>query len=225
MRWAMAVGALATAALVLFGVLTTPHFFEGDRRWVGVAAAIGTVLTYGAGAWFAVPALRRGPGDILSVAGPTGLAAGAVYAVEILAEYAVRPADNTAWGLVEFGLVFALMALAGAILAWRTGRLRPALAGGLCTALIGPLIWYAVVLATFYVFRGTAAQEAVFRAEGDYEDFARSGMSDFNVFAMQDFLGAGFYHLLLSPVFGLMLGALGAAPALLLRRWRAGAAS
>jgi hypothetical protein len=224
MRWAMAAGAFATAGLVLFGAFTTPHFFEGDRRWIGVAAAVGVVLAYGAAGWFAIPALRRGESGVLRVAGVTGLAAGAVYAAEVIAEYAIRPADNTPWGLVEFGLVFALMALAGGILAWRTGRLRPALAGGLWTAFIGPLIWYAVVLTVFYLFRGTAAQEAVLRAEGDYEDFARSGLRDFNVFIMQDFLGAGFYHLLLSPVFGLVMGAVGAAPVLLLRRGRAGAA-
>ncbi len=220
MRWAMVIGALATVALVLFGIATTPHFFTGHQPWLGLFAACGIVAAYGAAGYLAIPALLRGPSGILRVAGPLGLAAGAVYAVEIIGEYAVQPADNTPWGLVEFGAVFILMALAGGVLAWRTGRLRPALAGGLWTALIAPLIWYAVVLATFYLFRGTPAQEAVLRAEGDYEDFARSGMSDFNVFAMQDFLGAGFYHLLLSPVFGLVLGGLGAAPALLLRRLR-----
>jgi hypothetical protein len=222
MRWALVILAFATAGLVLFGVATIPHFFDGERRWIGVVAAVGIVLAYGAAAWLAIPGLRRGPSGILRVAGPTGLAAGAVYAAEVIGEYVVRPADNTPWGLVEFGLVFALMALAGAILAWRTGRLRPALAGGLWTALTGPLIWYAVVLSVFYLFRGTAAQEAVLRAEGDYEDFARAGGGDFQVFVMQDFLGAGFYHLLLSPLFGLVLGAVGAAPILWLRRGRAG---
>jgi hypothetical protein len=225
MRWALVTLAFATAALVLFGVATTPHFFDSERRWIGVVAAVGTVLAYGAAAWLAIPALRRGPSGDLRIAAPTGLAAGAVYAAEVIGEYALRPADNTRWGLVEFGLVFALMALAGGILAWRTGRLRPAVAGGLWTALIGPLIWYAVVLSVFYLFRGTPAQEAILRAEGDYEDFARSGMSDFKVFVMQDFLGAGFYHLLLSPVFGLVLGALGAAPVLWLRRGRPGPAA
>jgi hypothetical protein len=225
MRWALVTLAFVTAALVLFGVATTPHVFDGERRWIGVVAAVGMVLAYGAAAWLGIPALRRGPSGILSVAGPTGFAAGAVYAAEVIGEYAVRPADNTPWALVEFGLVFALMALAGGILAWRTGRLRPALAGGLWTALIGPLIWYAVVLSVFYLFRGTPAQEAVLRAEGDYEDFARSGMGDFNAFVMQDFLGAGFYHLLLSPAFGLVLGALGAAPVLVFRRGRPGSAA
>ena len=224
MRRIMVIGAMVTAALVLFGVFTTPHFLDVGRGWIGAVAATGIVLAYGAAAHLVIPALDREPAQVLRVAGPAGLAAGAVYAVETIAEYVVRPADNTPWGLAEFGLVFALMAVAGGVLAWSTGRLRPALAGGLWTGLIGPLIWYAVTLSVFYLFRGTAAQEAVFRAEGDYEDFARSGMVDFDVFVMGDFLGAGFYHLLLSPVFGLVLGALGAAPVLLFRRKRANSA-
>ena len=47
------------------------------------------------------------------------------------------------------------------------------------------------------------------RAEGDYEDFARSGMSDFNAFIMEDFLGAIFFHLLLGLLVAAVLGALG----------------
>jgi hypothetical protein len=61
----------------------------------------------------------------------------------------------------------------------------------------------------FYAFRGTAQQAEVLRAEGDFEDFRRSGLADMDVFVMGDMLGAGFYHLLLSPVFGAILGGLG----------------
>jgi len=51
-----------------------------------------------------------------------------------------------------------------------------------------------------YAFRGSPRQVLVLRAEGNYEDFARSGMSDFNVFIMEDFMGATFFHLLLGLV-------------------------
>ena len=151
---------------------------------------------------------------------PAGLAAGAVYATEIVLEYALRPSDNTAWGLIEFGCVFALFVVAGAGVSARQPRLWPAALAGVWTALIASLIWYAVALAVFYAFRGTVAQSAVLRAEGDFEDFRRSGMADFNVFAMQDFLGAGFYHLLLAPLFGLVLATLGAIPAMVWRLWQ-----
>jgi hypothetical protein len=101
--------------------------------------------------------------------------------------------------------VFASFIVAGAGTAARTRRLWPATLAGVWTALIAVLLWYATALPMFYAFRGTALQEAVFRAEGDFEDFRRSGLSDFNVFVMQDFLGAGFFHLLLSPVLGALL--------------------
>jgi Fe2+ transport system protein B len=52
-------------------------------------------------------------------------------------------------------------------------------------------------------------QQFVFTAEGNYEDFIRSGMSDFNTFVMEDFLGAGFFHLLLSPLFAAVIGGIG----------------
>ncbi len=66
-----------------------------------------------------------------------------------------------------------------------------------------------MLLSTYYVFRGTPIQEQLFRAEGTYEDFARSGMSDFAAFAMEDLLGAGFFHLLLAPIIGAVLGGMG----------------
>lgn len=222
MRWTMVIGAVITAALVLFSAATTPKFFEsGTLSWIGVAAAMSIVLAYGAAGYFVIPVLSRGPSEILRAAAPAGFAAGGVYAAEIALEYALRPADNTRWGLAEFGAVFVLMGLSGFSLALRTGRLRPALAAGVWTGLIGALIWYAVLLSVTYLFRGEPMQAAVFRAEGDYEDFARSGMSNFNVFVMQDLLGAGVYHLLLSPLFGLLLGAFGALPGLFAHRFRA----
>ena len=61
----------------------------------------------------------------------------------------------------------------------------------------------------FYTFRGSPRQVQVLRAEGDYEDFARRGMSDFNAFIMEDFMGAIFFHLLLGLLVAAVLGALG----------------
>ena len=63
------------------------------------------------------------------------------------------------------------------------------------------------MLSTFYWFYGSPRQELVFRAEGNYEDFVRSGMTDFSTFVMEDVFGAGFYHLLLGPMIAATLGA------------------
>jgi hypothetical protein len=221
MRQAILWAVMATAALAVFGAATTPGFFAGGLvRWVGVPAVLAILTAYGVAVALGVPATQRRAPEALAVAWPLGLAAGAVYAAEILSEYAVRPADNTAWGLTEFGVVFTLFLTAGGVSAWRTGRLGPAALAGLWTAMISALCWYAVALAVFYAFRGTPAQEAVLRAEGDYDDFRSSGMTDFRLFMMQDFLGAGFFHLLLSPLLGTLLGGFGAASGLIARRLR-----
>jgi len=212
-------GALTTAALVIFGILTTPHFFQaGASSWTGVAAALGVLLAYAAGGsrLAGTTASRMA----LPWALPLGLAAGAVYASEIGFEHAFLPQDNTGWGLIEFGAVFALCLMSGVLVAAEQRRVWPGALAGAWTAMIGSLIWYAALLAVTYAFQGSEAQAAIFRAEGDVEDFRRSGMSDFNVFMMQDFLGAGFFHLLLAPLAGLLLGSLGAIPAALVQRWR-----
>lgn len=57
------------------------------------------------------------PITVIRTAWLAGLAAGAVYAVEIMLEYAFLPRDNTPYGYVEFGTVFLIYALAAAMLA------------------------------------------------------------------------------------------------------------
>jgi hypothetical protein len=75
--------------------------------------------------------------------------------------------------------------------------------------MLSSLVWFIAVLACFYLFYGTERQAQVFRAEGNYEDFRRSGMADFATFIMEDFLGAGFFHLLLGPLVAAILASLG----------------
>jgi hypothetical protein len=60
----------------------------------------------------------------------------------------------------------------------------------------------------------------ILRAEGDYEDFARSGLSDFNAFIMEDFMGATFFHLLLGPLVAAILGIPGGLLGMIGRRFQ-----
>ena len=69
-----------------------------------------------------------------------------------------------------------------------------------------------------HCFFGTMRQHRVFLAEGNFDDFARSGMHDFNAFMMEDFLGAGFFHLLLGPLIAWILGLIGGLVAMRFRR-------
>src|SRR5579859_2026791 len=219
LRWTIVAASAAAVALVVFGVVTTPGVLTAGSGWLGPLGAGGVAIVYGVlGLWGLAPARRRP--EVVGWAQRAGFAAAAIYAGEIVLEYVVRPSDNTSWGLVEFAAVFACFAMAGVGGAARSRRMWPALQAALWTAVVATLVWYAVLLAVTYAFRGTAAQMAVFRAEGDLDDFRRSGLSDFKAFTVQDLMGAGFYHLLLSPIFAAVLGALGAAPVRLAQAWR-----
>ena len=46
---------------------------------------------------------------------------------------------------------------------------------------------------------------SVLIAEGDREDFLRSGMSDYQTFLIEDLFGATFFHLLLGPIIAALL--------------------
>jgi hypothetical protein len=146
---------------------------------------------------------------VLRLVGIFGLLAGALFAGEILLEYIFLPADNTGWGSIEFGGVFAIYFLTSVLAAYRCKGLRHGLLAAIGNAMLSSAIWLIFALLTFYIFRGSPRQARVFTAEGNYADFAQSGMKDFNTFVMEDFFGAGFFHLLLAPLAAALLGTLG----------------
>jgi hypothetical protein len=159
--------------------------------------------------WFGSKILTRQTTPLARIVISSGLLAGGIFASEVGLEYVLLPTDNTGFGWVEFGLVFVVYFGVGALVAYREFPFRWSVAAGAATAVISSLIWYISVLACFYAFLGTERQARVFRAEGNYEDFKRSGMTDFNSFVMDDFLGAGFFHLLLGPIVASLLASLG----------------
>ncbi len=191
-------------ALVILGWVLTP-----STSILSIAAGLLILVMYAALAYFIAPKLDRRNPQILRTAGLFGLLAGIVFVGEILWEYIALPTDNSRAGLIEFGSVFALYFLSALLIAYRTRQTQQAILTAISTAMIASLIWLIAVLAVFYLFRGSPQQIQVFRAEGNYEDFARSGMSDFNKFIMEDFMGAGFFHLLLGPIVAAILGTVG----------------
>jgi hypothetical protein len=200
-RNGLLLGVLLGFALMFLGGILVPA-----TPLLGLMGA-GLILgIYGLVSFFGVPRIRP---EILHWASGFGLVAGAIFAGEILLEYVFLPQDNTPWGLVEFGSVFFLYFLSGLWTAYRSGHLRQGSLAAIASAMISTLIWLIVLWITFYAFRGTARQTSVFMAEGNYDDFQKSGMADFNVFIMGDFLGATFYLLLLGPILAAVLGTVG----------------
>ncbi|HTQ56331.1 MAG TPA: hypothetical protein VMI94_17805 [Bryobacteraceae bacterium] len=202
--WWIVIGSLAGLALVGYGVYRTPATSR-----LSIAAAVIVLLVYVALGRAGVPRLCGRYPAAVKAALWAGLAAGAVFAAEICLEYVLLPKDNTAWGTVEFGVAFLIYASAGTGLAWARRSLREAAIGSMLAAVVGSVVWCVFILATFYLFYGTDRQKLVFQAEGDFDDFRRSGMTDFPRFIMEDFLGATFFHLVLGPAFASVLGLAG----------------
>jgi hypothetical protein len=194
-------GVVLAMGLVLLGRLLAPA-----EKATGLLAAVGILVVYGLAGWFAPPKIDKSNPALLSAAVWFGLVAGLIFAGEIVLEYILLPKDNTLYGLVEFGAVFLVYFLSGLRSSLRTKRIRDGVLAAVCTAAISTLVWCIVLLGVFYLFRGTPQQTQVFQAEGNYADFARSGLQDFNTFILEDFMGAIFYHSLLGPLSALILG-------------------
>ena len=211
---ALVLGAVSALLLIGYGVLRVP-----TTELLSVGAALILVI-YALLGWLLPSRIARHNVAIVAVACGAGLLAGAIFAGETLLEYLILPTDNTPFGLVEFGLVFLIYGGASGWLTARGARLRGGVLGAVVTAIISSLIWCLVIFVSFYLFAGTLRQAAVSQAEGNYDDFRRSGMTDFNAFIMEDFLGATFFHLLLGPLAASALGTIGGLVGISLRRLR-----
>jgi hypothetical protein len=202
-RAVFALGILCALALIGYGRLLVPATSD-----LSVTAAVVVLALYATIGWVAPKAIQAKWPRILSVTMVLGIFGGLVFACEVLLEYVLLPENNAGMGFIEFGLVLFVYALAAAHTAYRFRSVRAGIIAAGATAMISSLIWFLAVLTAFYAFYGSHRQVLVFQAEGNYEDFARSGMTDFRAFIMEDFLGAGFYHLLLGPLIAATLGAI-----------------
>jgi hypothetical protein len=206
----MTLGVLVCATLV---VLTVVRFFGVLRvygtGWTGEFGVMLILAVYGFAAWRGTGWTERRAPQVLPVAVGFGLAAGIIFAGEVVLEYVTPPANNSGFGLVEYGAVLLLYLAAGVLASLRTQRVRDGMLASVWSAAIAGIIWYAVLLITFNLFYRSPQQAHVLRAEGTLVDFSASGMVNFDAFVVEDFLGAGFFHLLLGPLIAAGLGAIG----------------
>ena len=200
---------LLLCVLVAMTLVIAGRFLVPAISVVSTIAPLTILLAYGAMAALCPSWLHHRHPDILRRGIIFGLLAGAVFAGEIVLEYILLPTDNSRYGRIEFGAVFLLYFASALIAALRSRSLKNAVLTSVVSAFIASLVWVITVLAVFYLFRGSPPQALVSRAEGDYDDFARSGMSNFDAFIMEDFMGATFFHLLLGLIVAAVLGALG----------------
>ena len=201
-------GTALAVGLTIYGAILVPASLDGSGGWISILAAVGILLVYAAVGFWGIPAAWRAYPQSLRLSVQFGLAAGAIFAAEIILEYLLLPdtRTNTWMGYAEFGGVFILFFIAGWLGARRSGKLRAGLQAAFWCALLASLLWLNVLLLTHYAFHGTLRQVLVLKAEGTYEDYVSSGIQSFDAFVIQDLRGAGFYHLILGPLIATILG-------------------
>ena len=215
------IGALAliNALLIVAGVFLRPASAAGFSGVVGVIAPVSVQLGY----WllwrsaFWAKALHAP--RVWRISSLFGFAASFVFCSEILLEYVILPSSamNARLGWIEFGTAFVLFTISAFWSSLTTGSIRTSLRVVAAAAMISSQVWLTTLWVVTYAFWGTTRQESVFRAEGDYEDFARSGMHDFSSFTLQDLRGASFFHPILGPLIAMILGLVAASLAILVR--------
>jgi hypothetical protein len=175
---------------------------------VAVLAPIAALTVYAVVIHYGVRAVTALDPAMLRVIGVCGALSAAVFVPSILIEYTGRTVDN---GIMA-GAVAVCCGLAGTVAVWRTGRVRLAVYASTLSAMIGSLAFVIAVLGSYCLLRGSALQDRFFRTEGDYDDFARSGLTDFNAWVIEDLFGGVFFHLLpgalIAAALGLIAGAL-----------------
>ena len=201
--------ALVVCPLLAIGLIGYGCFLVPAASKLSVVATSLVLVGYSVVGWYGCRRSGRKENIVFATILVLGSISALVFSGEVILEYLILPRDNTQMGVVEFGLAFLLYAMAGAVVTRRGCGLRAGVMAAAATAMVSSILWFIVVLMMFYMNFGTAKQQLVFRAEGNYDDFVRSGMADFNAWIMEDFLGAGFFHLLLGPLIAMVLGVCG----------------
>jgi hypothetical protein len=216
---AMVLGAAATIALILYGVIRFPTVLNVRRDALSaIGAGVGIATAYGFIGWFGVRAPGLRDPRLLREGVRFGLCSGGLFAFSMLGEYLV-PHDehqNMILGLTTFGLFFALLFASGLCATLATGRASSGPLASLWSALIASQLWFLLLLGTYYAFLETKAEARFLVVDQVIADFQRSGAPDLRAFIFEDYMGGGFFHSLLAPLFALVLGSLAAGCAKLL---------
>lgn len=209
----MGLGAVLTVVLVIYSVVRFPSIRNGS--WgvlVGLSAGVGIATLYGMIGWFGVKLQGFRHPRILRQGVRFGLAAGVVFAVSMFVEYLVPHSEheNVILAMATFGLFFVLLLTAGLFATLESNRLASGPLASVWAALIASQLWFLLLLAIYHAFVGTAQETRFLEVDQVIADFNRHGARDLRTFIFEDYIGGGFFHSLLGPLFAVPLGFLGA---------------
>ncbi|MEO8612514.1 MAG: hypothetical protein ABI690_31750 [Chloroflexota bacterium] len=213
LRVGLILGALVNLALVLTGILIFPTTLTADHSngWINVAGIILIHAVYILASFFGPLSTQSIHPKALRTGIQFGLVISVWFAFHILFGI-LAPLDsdgNANLGLVEFGGLLVLFVIAGAVGMIRSGSVRGGISSAMWSSMIGTLLWFTVILLTYYLFLNTPQEVRGLQSDQVLADFNRSGMSDLRAFIMQDYMGGGFFHMLGSPFIAAVLGGFG----------------
>ena len=180
---------------------------------------------------YVVPATVSAPTGVARILVDMGLQ-GAIVLFALVGPLSFQRYRATIWISLLFGLLFAIAydaivlldylgiskevnvflffvgaaSLAGFIAGYQTRRFGQGVIAAIWALVIGTAIWSAGVLRIHYAFWGTHEAYVFWQKDGAIDQFHHSGMTDLNLFLIEDVQGALFFHPLLSAVAGAICG-------------------
>jgi hypothetical protein len=108
-----------------------------------------------------------------------------------------------------YGLFIGVALIAGFLVGLRTRHWGQGVLAAIWALVIGTAIWSTGVLLLNYLTWGSHQQYIFALADGQVDEFRRSGGTNFDAFLLQDYHGALFFHPILSVIVGGIFGAIG----------------
>lgn len=206
-------GVIVNAALVGFGVWAYPGVFSGSVRDVVFISLLAlTMIAYIVVAFTCTSAKSEPERWAYRRGISYGLMIGLIWLAQTTLETFAQPDDalKANLGVFTFAIVFLLYIAAGLRGAIVSRQPRAGIWTALWAGMVSSLIASAAALIINYVFMETVQANAM-----HYGDFARANATNLVTFTIQTSISGGFIHLLvIGPLFGLLLGFIGAMAAL-----------
>jgi hypothetical protein len=208
-RFVYAIAAI-NAILLLLGIAIVPSTLTSQDGVVSLVAAIVMQVIVALFITVGPFAIREKDKATLGKVMPYGFLFGIIYVGILLIEYTLPVAtDFTSFGLFIVGFLFILSFVVGFMAFQQEGSLKVSVRLAAQTLLLGTLIWTTGYLLIQYLSWDSPQQHRALLAEGTYDDFKRSNMTDFEAFLLQDTQGGIFFHPILTTIISILFGAIG----------------
>lgn len=191
---------ICNIVLILWGIRVVPATIAAPDGIARILADIGLQVVIGLLALFGPLSFQRSR-SALWISLFFGLLFAIAYDSLLLLDY-LGVSENVNVYLFFLGAA----SLAGLIAGYQTRRFSQGVIAAIWALVIGTAIWSTSVLPMHYAFWGSHQAYIFWQNDGAIDEFGRSGMTDLNLFLIQDIQGALFFHPLLSAVTGAICG-------------------